>query len=78
MLEFEAGKTYEARSACDYDCIFSFEVVRRTARTITFLHHGQEKTRGVKQDSGGEEFCFPLGRYSMAPTIRAAHPSVGV
>lgn len=77
MLKFETGKTYEARSACDYDCIFSFAVVRRTAKTITFVDRNQEVTRGVKQDAGGEEFCFPRGRFSMAPIIRAHKLSVG-
>jgi hypothetical protein len=67
---FEAGKTYSTRSLCDYDCIFRFSIVRRTAKTITFTYHGQEQTRGVRIRDGVER-CLPLGRFSMAPTITA-------
>jgi hypothetical protein len=67
---FETGKTYATRSACDHDCIFRFAVVRRTAKTITFIYRGQEQTRGVKSRDG-VEFCLPMGRFSMAPVIQA-------
>ena len=32
MDKFIIGKVYTARSACDYDTIFEFEVVARTAK----------------------------------------------
>lgn len=67
---FETGKTYSTRSICDHDCIFRFSVVRRTAKTITFNYHGKEQTRGVRVVEG-VEYCSPLGRYSMSPTIQA-------
>lgn len=67
---FKIGETYSTRSACDHDCIYSFKIVRRTAKQITFLYHGKEETRGVRE-YGGEEVCSPFGRYSMSPTIHA-------
>lgn len=73
MMKFEIGKTYEARSACDYDCIFSFEVVARTAKQITIKVRGEEVKRGVSMYEGSE-VCFPLGKYSMCPIIRANSP----
>lgn len=68
---FEIGKTYSTRSICDYECIFRFAIVRRTAKTVTFTYHGKEQTRGVRVGSDGVEHCSPLGRYSMSPTISA-------
>lgn len=77
-MKFETGKTYSTRSACDHDCIFSFAVIRRTPKTIAFFQmrggrviDSTETVRGVKIDEAGNEFCFPLGQYSMAPVIRA-------
>lgn len=67
---FQPGKAYATRSACDHNCIFRFAVVRRTAKTITFLYLGKEQTRGVRVQDGVEQ-CFPLGRYSMAPVLGA-------
>ena len=31
MAQFQVGKTYATRSACDHDCIFSFTILARTA-----------------------------------------------
>lgn len=67
---FQIGNTYTTRSACDHDCIFAFNIVRRTAKTITFTYHGKEQTRGVRVRDDAET-CFPLGRFSMAPVITA-------
>lgn len=67
---FEVGKTYTTRSACDHECIFAFEIVARTAKTITFTYHGKTIKRGVYLWDGMEA-CFPMGKYSMAPIIRA-------
>lgn len=76
--KFEIGETYETRSACDYNCIFSFEVINRTAKRITLKcnNTGDVHKRGVtahlEMGSNEEhEACYPLGRYSMAPFLRA-------
>lgn len=71
MANFEIGKTYSTRSACDWECVFSFTVLRRTAKRITIEdRHGQVRTVGV-QNYGGDETAKPLGSYSMCPVIRA-------
>jgi hypothetical protein len=67
---FEVGKTYSTRSICDSDCIFSFEILGRTAKTITFKSMGAIKTKGIKIHEAVET-CLPQGRHSMAPMIRA-------
>ena len=69
-MQFQVGKTYQTRSACDYDCIFSFEVLARTPKQITISQHGRTFKRGV-YTYDGIEHCKPLGTYSMCPVISA-------
>jgi hypothetical protein len=70
--KFTAGQTVSARSVCDYDCIFSAVVVSRTAKRVTLsLNRGKVVTVKVQTNEDGSEFCFPQGRYSMAPIFRA-------
>lgn len=73
MIKFEVGKTYEAHSACNYDCVWSFEVVKRTACTVTLKDkNGEEKRcRISKAYSDKAEAVLPLGNYSLAPVLRA-------
>lgn len=74
MKKFEVGKTYYTRSACDYDCIFSFTVTKRTAKTVTFTDKiGKQYRRKIYDSSFGEkeEIIFPYGSYSMSPCVGA-------
>lgn len=68
MAIFETGKTYMGRSVCDQNAAFSITVAKRTPTTITTT---KGKRLGVKS-LDGEEIVFPMGRYSMAPVIRAS------
>ncbi len=68
MKLFEIGKKYECRSCCDHNCKWEFTVTGRTEKQIT-LDNG--KRYGIKDDGFGIEIIFPLGRYSMAPILRA-------
>ena len=68
---FQIGKTYTARSICDYECVFAWTVVARTAKQITLEDkHGRVAKRGVRT-SDGVAVCSPDGRYSMSPSIYA-------
>ena len=72
--KFEAGTTYYARSACDWDCIYRVTVVRRTAKSvwITDPHSdGKPKRRAIVDYGDGVERFYPFGRYSMAAVMRA-------
>ena len=40
MTTFETGKTYQARSIGDHNCIFTFKVIKRTEKTITIFSGG--------------------------------------
>ena len=69
--KFEVGKTYTARSLCDYDCVFEWTVLARTEKQMTLRdRHGEVSKRGVRSFDG-VEVCFPQGRFSMSPSINA-------
>ena len=67
---FQVGQTYATRSACDYDSIFSFEIIARTAKTVTVNVHGKKVRRGISIWDGVEQFR-PFGTYSMCAVISA-------
>lgn len=72
MKQFEVGSTYSCRSICDYDCIFSFMVVSRSAKTVTIrgVNNARDARRKVRVVDGVEHID-PLGRYSMSPVLTA-------
>ncbi len=70
MKTFEVGKTYWTRSAGDHECIFSFEILARTAKTVTIAKHGKRVRRGLRIANDVEQF-MPFGNYSMAAVITA-------
>ena len=71
-MNFEANNSYLGRFITD-SSEFEVKVVKVTAKTVTFVHpHTADETRAkIMRDSDGEAFFFPLGRYSMAPVVRA-------
>ncbi len=70
-MEFTVGKTYFARSACNYDCIFEYKVLKRTAKFITIEDKfGDTKRVGISNRDGIEK-AKPEGTYSMCPVISA-------
>ncbi|MDP8173145.1 hypothetical protein QJU93_07215 [Pasteurella skyensis] len=70
MKQFEIGKTYYARSACNYNCIFEITILKRTAKTVTIFDDADQCERRVKihKDESGE-YITPYN-YSMAPLFR--------
>ena len=71
---FVAGRTNTARSIGDSDCVFRFTVSARSARFITLEPDGVHNRRAHRVGiviRDGVECAYPLGRYSMAPVIRA-------
>ena len=79
MKKFEIGQTYEMRSVCDHNCVWAYKVIARTAQTVTLEGVGNgysnkvQKCRISKKVSEyrNAETVFPLGTYSMAPTLSA-------
>ena len=74
MTKFEAGKTYFMRAIGDHECVWKYTVTKRTASTVT-LDNGKEtilcKINKKVSEWNNTESVFPLGRYSMAPVLRA-------
>lgn len=68
--QFQVGKTYAARSICDYDTILSFTILGRTAKTVTTQVGGKTVRRGLSIYDGREQFK-PYGTYSMCAIISA-------
>lgn len=69
--KFQVGRTYATRSLCDHDCIFSFTILGRTAKTVTIEAHGKLVRRRLGTRDDGTEVFMPFGSYSMAPCIQA-------
>lgn len=69
-IKFCPGQTYATRSTCDHDCIFSFKILARTAKTITTEVHGKIVKRGLSVYEGVEQFK-PYGNYSMCAIVGA-------
>lgn len=67
---FEIGKTYATRSICDYDCIYSFTIIGRTAKSVMVDVRGKTVRRGLSVADGVEQFK-PFGNYSMCAIITA-------
>ena len=68
---FEPGKQYSMRSPCDHECVWTYKVLKRTAKQVTLVdRNGEEKRCGIRVWNG-EEVCSPLGRYSMSPVLSA-------
>ncbi len=72
MNKFTAGQELSQRSICDHNCIFTGKVIKRTAKRVTVetSMYGV-KTVAIKTDDQGNEFCYPHGTFSMAPTFKA-------
>ena len=82
MKRFEVGKTYWMASPCDTECVWYYTVTKRTAMTVTLRDFdGKTIVRRLAEMKGidrvtdvesGEEYCKPLGDYSMCPILRAS------
>ena len=70
MSTFVVGRTYAPRSICDHDCVFSFTILARTAKSVTVNVHGKIVRRGLSIWNGVEQFK-PFGSYSMCTIIGA-------
>ena len=69
IAQIQTGQVLKTRSACDYDCIFSVEVIERKGSFVTVKAHGEVKRVKINKDDRGE-YVYALGKYSMAPIFR--------
>ena len=74
MKKFEIGGIYSMTSVCDQNCTWSYIVTARTAKTITISDGKETKKCRVNEKVSGyhnAETIYPLGRYSMCPSLTA-------
>lgn len=74
MRRFEVGKKYEMHSICNWDCVWSYTVIVRTAATITITDGKEVKKCRINKkisEYRGSESVYPLGNYSMCPILSA-------
>jgi len=69
MKTIKAGQTLTARSICNYDCIYTMEILSRTSKMATYRRDGQVRKAKI-QTRDGDEYIRP-DRWSMAPTFSA-------
>jgi hypothetical protein len=71
---FQIGKTYATSSTCDSECIFSFVIRGRTAKSVLIDDPDTSDKRLVRRRihiyEGNEQFK-PFGTYSMCTIIGA-------
>ena len=77
LQKFNVGSIYFMRSVGDADCVWRFQVVRRTEKSVwlkpwysNFVEPG-EVTRRKIAINGDCEIAEPFGRYSMSPVLKA-------
>ncbi len=74
MKKFEIGQQYSMRSACDHNCVWTYTVTARTAQTVTITDGKEIKRCRISKgysEARRAETIFPLGQYSMAPSLSA-------
>ncbi len=75
--KFKINTEYTSRSICDHNCIFKFEVVKRTEKSIWItgdMIDGVVRRAihiYIDNDNVKQETAKPYGLYSMSPTISA-------
>lgn len=75
--KFETGQTYSCRSICDHNCIWEYEIIKRT-KCFVWIKEVNDKSvnpnhieRRKITIHNAAETVKPTGNYSMAPTLRA-------
>ena len=69
MKTFEINKEYCGRYISDLNAVITIKVLKRTAKTITFIEDNEIRTKKIRNDKTTE--YIKLHDYSMAPIIRA-------
>jgi len=75
IKKFEVGKVYYTRSMGNWDCVYSFKIVRRTKKTVWLEspHYKAPQARRVDPSLGLAERISPFGRYAFSPVLDATN-----
>jgi hypothetical protein len=69
--QFQVGQRYGSAFMSDADTLYSFVVVKRTAKTITARRFGELRTYRITHCDWRNAEQVSAGRYSMAPIVDA-------
>jgi hypothetical protein len=71
MKTIQPGQTLSARSGCDFNCVFTCQVIDRRGQwaTVETQMQGRKRVK-VRTDYAGQEYVLALGQYSMAPQFQ--------
>ncbi|MBR5354664.1 MAG: hypothetical protein IK122_00870 [Alphaproteobacteria bacterium] len=75
MISFEVGKKYTHGWIGDSELFTTWEVIARTAKTITIKHGDEIRKRRINKwyaEHYNVEAVLPYGEYSMCPVLTAA------
>ena len=79
MIKFEPGKTYCCRAIGDVDCVWTFEVLSRTAKMMVLAENhpsngavNKIQKMKIHNKDNAVETAHPMGRHSLAPVLRAS------
>lgn len=67
------GTVLTATSVCDSNCVWTANVLERKGNFIIASIDGEIVRKKIKVWNG-EEYCFLLGNYSMAPIFKIFNP----
>ena len=72
MNNFIVGNNYYMFSPCQHSYVRKYSVVGRTDKTILLADDDGNRIKRFKimKDNDGE-YCYPIGRFSMCPVLRA-------
>lgn len=74
MVKFEVGKKYTHGWIGDHDLKTTWEVVKRTACTVTIKEDDCIRTCRIDKyltEKYGNEHIYPYGKYSKCPILQA-------
>lgn len=72
IKQFQVNKKYSMTSACDSNCKWVYEVVKRTDKSVWLKSvDAFEPSRFLIRVWDGVEHCRPKGSYSMCPILGA-------
>ena len=79
VIKFIAGNKYSCNSICDQDANWTFEIIKRTAKSVWIkdFYSGETVRKAINLYEDIEQI-FPLGQYSMAPVLKASNVQVEI
>jgi len=73
MTKFKANKNYTFTYYGDMnDCVIEIKIIKRTAKTVTFMYQGEEMRRNIKFDKYENCEYLQIATYTGAPLFRAS------